>query len=183
MGAPLAASGGQPAGLRGLLPATRCPEPVTYCIGVLPACTACTALQLGRLPTLYNADTGLFIMNSNRWTLPPAEIRQVRAGRQPFLACCLPACRSGRLQWKRFPATRRASAQSCLFFVLIQCWRSAMPSPAGCSTSLWLGSSPGTGGRGGSWVTPQRSGRYCCPVYGLLHLLACCSCFTISKHM
>ena len=45
---------------------------------VLP-CTVlppCTALQLGRLPTLYNADTGLFIMNSNRWTLPPAEIRR-----------------------------------------------------------------------------------------------------------
>ncbi|KAL4854448.1 Inositol phosphorylceramide glucuronosyltransferase 1 [Chlorella vulgaris] len=32
-------------------------------------------LPLGRLPTLYNADLGLFIMNSNRWTLPADEIR------------------------------------------------------------------------------------------------------------
>ncbi|PRW56905.1 phosphoglucomutase PGM3 isoform B [Chlorella sorokiniana] len=32
-------------------------------------------LPLGRLPTVYNADLGLYVMNSFRWTLPPAEIR------------------------------------------------------------------------------------------------------------
>lgn len=39
-----------------------------------PAALPCS-LQLGRLPTGYNADLGLFIANSGRWTLPPADIR------------------------------------------------------------------------------------------------------------
>lgn len=36
---------------------------------------AARSLPLGRLPTVYNADLGLYVMNSFRWTLPPAEIR------------------------------------------------------------------------------------------------------------
>lgn len=30
---------------------------------------------MGRLPTVFNADTGLYVLNSNRWTVPEREIR------------------------------------------------------------------------------------------------------------
>lgn len=32
------------------------------------------AVELGRLPTQYNADLGLYVLNSNRWTLPEDTI-------------------------------------------------------------------------------------------------------------
>jgi hypothetical protein len=55
------------------------PRPLTCAL--LPLTTPAPAPpQLGRLPTLYNADLGLFIVNSNRWTLPPQEIRRAGAG-------------------------------------------------------------------------------------------------------
>lgn len=41
----------------------------------LPRRPPSAALQLGRLPTLYNADLGLFVANSGRWSVAPAEIR------------------------------------------------------------------------------------------------------------
>lgn len=31
-------------------------------------------IHLARIPTLYNADLGLYILNSNRWTVPESEI-------------------------------------------------------------------------------------------------------------
>ena len=32
-------------------------------------------ISVMRLPTVYNADLGLYVINGNRWTLQPDEIR------------------------------------------------------------------------------------------------------------
>jgi inositol phosphorylceramide glucuronosyltransferase 1 len=32
-------------------------------------------ISVMRLPTIYNADLGLYVINGNRWTLQPEEIR------------------------------------------------------------------------------------------------------------
>jgi hypothetical protein len=34
-------------------------------------------ISVMRLPTVYNADLGLYVINGNRWTLQPDEIRSV----------------------------------------------------------------------------------------------------------
>ena len=63
--------------------------------------------QLARLPTIYNADLGLYILNSNRWALPEQEIRQARGGGGGGLGALCSASGGG-VGW--FRATTAAAA-------------------------------------------------------------------------
>lgn len=61
-----------------------------------PALACSRLLQLGRLPTVYNADLGLYLLNSNRWTLPAEEIRRAGRGSSQAAAASMPSGRACR---------------------------------------------------------------------------------------